>query len=136
MVRLIIGLKGSGKTKQLIEMTNKAVDSTKGNVVCVEKGEKLRHEIRREVRLIDTKLYGINGAAELYGLVSGILASNYDVKDLFIDSSLKICGDDMVAFVAFIRRLDELCAKLEVNCVTTVSIAPESFPEELSPYLF
>lgn len=136
MVRLIIGLKGSGKTKQLIEMTNKAVESTKGNVVCVEKGEKLRHEIRREVRLIDTKLYGINGAAELYGLVSGILASNYDVKDLFIDSSLKICGDDMVAFVAFIRRLDELCAKLEVNCVTTVSIAPESFPEELSPYLF
>lgn len=136
MVRLIIGLKGSGKTKQLIEMTNQAVDSSHGNVVCVEKGDKLRHEIRREVRLIDTDLYGLRGASELFGLVSGILASNYDVKDLFIDSSLKICADDMVAFVAFIRRLDELCTKLEVNCVTTVSIAPESFPEELSPYLF
>lgn len=136
MVRLIIGLKGSGKTKQLIEMTNQAVDSTRGNVVCVEKGDKLRHEIRREVRLIDTDVYDLCGASELFGLVSGILASNYDVKDLFIDSSLKICGNDMVAFVAFIHRLDELCAKLEVNCVTTVSIAPESFPEELSPYLF
>ncbi len=136
MVRLIIGLKGSGKTKQLIEMTNAAVDSTRGHVVCIEKGDKLRFDIRREVRLIDTDLYGIKGASELYGVVSGILASNYDVKDLYIDSSLKICSDDLPAFVDFIRRLDELCRKLEVNCVTTVSIAPESFPEELSPYLF
>lgn len=136
MVRLIIGLKGSGKTKQLIEMTNAAVDSTFGHVVCVEKGGKLMHEIRREVRLIDTDLYGVAGAPELFGLVSGILASNYDVKDLFIDSSLKICNNDLPEFVAFIRRLDVLCAKLEVNCVTTVSIAPENFPEELSNYLF
>lgn len=136
MVRLIIGLKGSGKTKQLIEMTNAAVDSTRGHVVCIEKGDKLRFDIRREVRLIDTDLYGIKGASELYGVVSGILASNYDVKDLYIDSSLKICADDLPSFVNFIQRLDELCRKLEVNCVTTVSIAPESFPEELSPYLF
>lgn len=136
MVRLIIGLKGSGKTKQLIELTNQAVDSTHGHVVCIEKGDKLRFDIRREVRLIDSDLYGVKGAGELFGMVSGILASNYDVKDLYIDSSLKICGNDLPSFVDFVRRLDLLCAKLEVNCVTTVSIAPESFPEELSPYLF
>ena len=136
MVRLIIGLKGSGKTKQLIDLTNAAVDSTNGHVVCVERDGKLRFDVRREVRLIETEQYDVKGAAELYGLVSGVLASNYDVKDLFIDSSLRICGDDLPAFVDFIRRLDKLCTAQEVNCVTTVSIAPENFPEELSAYLF
>ncbi len=136
MVRLIIGVKGTGKTKQLIDLTNSAVDSSNGHVVCIERGDKLRYDIRREVRLIDTKEYEVRGADELYGMVCGILATNYDVKDLFIDSSLKICDNDLESFCAFIRRLDQLCQRLEVNCVTTVSIAPENFPEELNGYLF
>lgn len=136
MVRLIIGVKGTGKTKQLIDLTNASVESSQGHVVCIERGDKLRYDIRREVRLIDTKEYEVKGAAELYGMVSGILATNYDVKDLYIDSSLKICENDLEAFGVFIRRLDALCARLEVNCVTTVSIATEDFPQELNSYLF
>lgn len=136
MVRLIIGVKGTGKTKQLIDLTNSAVDSSNGHVVCIERGDKLRYDIRREVRLIDTKEYGVSGAEELYGMVCGILATNYDVKDLFIDSSLKICNNEIDGFVAFIKRLDLLCQRLEVNCVTTVSISAEEFPEELNAYLF
>ena len=89
MLKLIIGLKGSGKTKQLIELANKAVEVSPGNVVCVEKSNKLTFDVHHKVRLIDTETYGVAGADQLYGLVCGILATNYDVKDLFIDSALR-----------------------------------------------
>jgi hypothetical protein len=136
MLKLIIGLKGSGKTKQLIELANKAVEVSPGNVVCVEKSNKLTFDVNHKVRLIDTETYGVAGADQLYGLVCGVLAANFDFKDLYIDSSLKICKDDMPAFAEFIKKLDELTTKLEVNCVTTVSAAQETIPEELQKYIF
>jgi hypothetical protein len=126
MVKLIIGLKGSGKTKQLIEMANKAVETSPGNVVCIEKGNKLLFDVRHQVRLVDTAVFGIESAKELYGMVCGIIGANYDIKDIFIDSSLKICIDDKDEFVWFIESLNKLCSEREINCVTTASIAPEA----------
>ena len=82
MVRIIIGLKGSGKTKHLIELANKAVETSPGNVVCIEKGNKLMFDILRQVRLVDTDLFGINNADQLYGMVCGIISANYDIKDI------------------------------------------------------
>ena len=136
MLKLIIGLKGSGKTKQLIELANKAVEVSPGNVVCVEKSNKLTFDVNHKVRLIDTETYGVAGADQLYGLVCGILATNYDVKDLFIDSALKICGDDAAAWVKFMDRLDQVCAKYEVQCTTTSSIDQADLPKELEKYVF
>ncbi len=136
MLKLIIGLKGSGKTKQLIELANKAVEVSPGNVVCVEKSNKLIFDVNHKVRLVDTEAYAVTNAQELYGLVCGILATNYDVKDLFIDSSLKICGDDTAAWVAFIAKLDQLCQKYEVQCTTTSSIDQADLPKDLEKYVF
>ncbi len=136
MVRMIVGLKGTGKTKTLIELANKSVETSPGHVVVVEKGNKLIFDVKHQVRLIDTDEYGVKGANELYGLVCGVLAANFDFKDLYIDSSLKICKDDMASFVEFIKRLDELTTKMEVNCVTTVSAAAESIPADLEKYIY
>lgn len=136
MIRMIVGLKGTGKTKHLIELANKAVETSPGHVVVIEKGNKLLLDLKHQARLIDTDEYSVAGADELYGLVCGALAANFDFKDLFIDSSLKICRNDMDDFVKFIGRLDKLTAELEVNCVTTVSAAPESIPESLQKYVF
>ena len=136
MLKLIIGLKGSGKTKQLIELANKAVEISPGNVVCVEKSNKLIFDVNHKVRLVDTEAYEVSNAQELYGLVCGILATNYDVKDLFIDSSLKICGDDIAAWVEFVQRVDALCAKYEVQCTTTSSIDQADLPKALEGYVF
>ncbi len=136
MLKLIIGLKGSGKTKNLIEQANKAVETSPGHVVCVEKSNKLIFDVSHKVRLVDTETYGVKSAAELYGLVCGILATNYDVKDLFVDSSLKICGDDVAAWVEFIGKLDEICKKFEINCVTTSSIDHSALPEVLEKYVY
>ncbi|MBR5296155.1 MAG: ATP-binding protein [Clostridia bacterium] len=136
MLKLIIGLKGSGKTKQLIELANKAVEVSPGNVVCVEKSNKLIFDVNHKVRLVDTEAYNVAGASELFGLVAGVLATNYDVKDLFIDSALKICGDDVAAWVEFMGRLEKLCAKYEVQCVCTSSIDQADLPKVLEQYVF
>ena len=129
MLKLIVGLKGSGKTKTLIEMANNALAETNGSVVCIEKGSKLIYDIKPQVRLIDTDNFGVTDAPSLYGFVAGILASNHDVTDLFIDSALKICKNDVPAFADMIDKLNGLTDKDGFNMVITSSIAKEDLPE-------
>lgn len=136
MLKLIVGLKGSGKTKTLIELANKAAENSPGHVACIERSNKLIFDINHKVRLVDTDAYAVFGAAELYGLVSGILATNYDIKDLFIDSALKICGDDVATWSEFLVKLDALCQKYEVNCVATSSIDHAAVPKVLEKYVY
>ncbi len=135
MLKLIIGVKGTGKTKALINMVNTAVENTSGNVVCIEKGDKLTYDVKHQARLIDTKQYFISDAQSLYGFVAGILASNHDVTDLFIDSALKICNNDSVAFDKFVEEVNALVEKLEVNVVITSSIPVEDASETVKKYL-
>ena len=132
MIKLFIGAKGSGKTKTLIELVNNAVATSQGSVVCIEKGNKLKLDITYKARLIDTDAYGIVDATSLYGFVAGILASNSDITDLFIDSSLKICGNDVVAFEEMLKKLDPITK--DVNLVMTVSIAIEDCPAGIKAY--
>ena len=135
MVKLIIGVKGTGKTKALINLVNTAADTSNGDVVCIEKGVKLRYDVKYRVRLIDTNQYIIDDAQSLAGFVAGILASNHDVTDLFIDSALKICNNDTVAFDKFLERVDVLATKYGVNVVMTSSIPVEEASEIVKKYL-
>ncbi len=135
MVRIIIGLKGSGKTKHLIELANKAVETSPGNVVCIEKGNKLMFDVRHQVRLVDTDVFGIENADQLFGMVCGIISANYDIKDIFIDSSLKICKDNKDDFVKLIEALDKITTQKEINLVTTASIDIADFPTSLNKYI-
>ena len=132
MIKLFIGAKGSGKTKTLIDLVNGAAAESKGSVVCIERGDKLRFDITSKARLIDTDYYNVDDAYKLYGFIAGILASNNDITDIFVDSSLKICGNDVSAFEGILGKLDEICK--EVNLVMTVSIATETCPEGIKAY--
>lgn len=132
MIKLFIGAKGSGKTKTLIELVNNATANSKGSVVCIEKGDKLTHDITYKARLVDTNYYKINDATALFGFVAGILASNNDITDLFIDSALKICGDDTAAFEEMLKKTEAIST--DVNIVMTVSIAVEDCPAGIKAY--
>lgn len=135
MVKLIIGGKGAGKTKTLIEMVNNAQSNTKGCVVCIEKGSKLRYDVNSQVRLIDTVEYLVSDAQSLFGFVAGILASNYDVTDIFIDSCLKICNEDIVAFEKFLLEVEALAHKNDVNFVITSSLATEDATDIVKKFI-
>ena len=135
MLKLIIGVKGTGKTKQLISMVGEALDSSDGNVVCIEKGDKLRFDVNYRCRLIDAESFDITEAASLYGFVAGILASNHDVTDLFIDSALKICGDDTAAFDKLLAALDAIAEKSDVKLVITSSLAVENATDTMKKYM-
>ncbi|MBQ8848816.1 MAG: ATP-binding protein [Clostridia bacterium] len=135
MLKLIIGVKGTGKTKALINLVNTAVENSHGNVVCIEKGDKLTYDVKHQARLIDTKQYFISDAQSLYGFIAGILASNHDVTDLFVDSALKICDNDSAAFDKFVEETNTLVEKLGVNVVMTSSIPVEEATETVKKYL-
>lgn len=135
MLKIFAGLKGSGKTKNLIEMVNTAQEKTKGNVVCIEYGTKLIHEINNATRLINIATYEVDDWKKLYGFVCGILASNYDLTDLFIDSALKICKDDLAGFEEFARKVTPLLESQNVSFTMTASVEVDKIPESLKAYL-
>lgn len=135
MLKLMIGVKGTGKTKTLIEMVNSAVNTSNGAVVCIEKGDKLRYDIKYQARLINTKEFMVDDAQSLYGFVAGILASNHDVTELFIDSALKICNNDMIAFEKMLDELDALVAKTGTSLFITSSMPMEEASDTIKKYL-
>ena len=135
MLKLIIGVKGTGKTKTLINLVNGALEVTKGDVVCIEKGVKLRYDIKPTARLIDVEEYMVDDAQSLYGFVAGILASNHDVTDLFIDSTLKICKGDVPAFETLVVELDKLITKIGLNMTMTVSMPEDEASETIRKFI-
>ena len=135
MLKLIVGVKGTGKTKTLINMVNGALEVTKGDVVCIEKGTKLRYDIKPSARLVDVDEYMVCDAQSLYGFIAGILASNHDVTDIFIDGTLKICNRDNAAFEKLAQELSVLINKIGVNLTMTVSMAEEDIPASVKALL-
>ena len=135
MMKIIIGVKGTGKTKTLIEMINSSLETSKGSVVCIEKGSNLRLTLSYNCRLINSDEYMINDAQSLYGFIAGLLASNHDITDLFLDATFRICNRDLDAFDKFVVEADALASKYDVNLVMTLSMPTENATENIKKYL-
>ena len=135
MLKLIIGVKGTGKTKALINLVNTASTDSKGDVVCIEKGVKLRYDVKSTVRLINTEEYFVADTDALYGFIAGIFASNHDITDLFVDSAFKICGNNAAEFDGFVDLVAKLAEKLGVNIVMTSSIPVEEASAVVNKYI-
>ncbi|MBO4212561.1 MAG: hypothetical protein J5894_00425 [Clostridia bacterium] len=135
MLKIIIGVKGTGKTKILIDMVNKATEESKGSVICIEKGSKLRSEVKFRTRLVNSEDYAINSAEALYGFMAGMLAGNHDVTDIFVDATLKICNKDVEACKAMFVKLDALSEKCETNIVMTFSAPIEDATDDIKKFI-
>ncbi|MCD7797254.1 MAG: hypothetical protein LUG95_06555 [Clostridiales bacterium] len=134
MIKLIIGNKGSGKTKKLIECVNECVLNSDGNVVCVEKEPKLTYDVSSKARLLETETYLINGHKAFYGFLAGICAGNYDVTDVLVDATFKIVGREYEKLVQFFEMLSELSDATDVNFYFTISCDKEDLPVEIFDY--
>ncbi len=135
MIKLIVGKKGSGKTKTLIDMISASAKTAHGNIVCIEKGLKLTYDIPHIVRLIDIDHYGISGYDAFYGFLSGIFAGNYDISEVYIDSILKIGNQDLEGLGVFFDRLSKLLDEVKAQVVFTVSADVSELPESVKKYL-
>ena len=132
MVTLLIGKKGTGKTKKLIDRANAAVAASSGNVVVIEKGAKLTYDVTHKARLIDTDQYAIDGYDMLYGFIGGICAGNYDVTDILVDSTFKIAPEAIAGLESFTKKLQELSESTSTNIVMLISADEADVPDSIN----
>ena len=136
MVKLIMGLKGSGKTKQLIQDINESVKNETGSMVCIEKGTKLRYDIDIRVRLIDYQEYMMGSLPFLKGFISGLHAGNFDISHIFIDSFYKLIENATVADVEdFVLWCDKFGKANDLSFTIVVSEDPAKATEAMKSYL-
>lgn len=115
MIQLITGSNGTGKTKQLVENMISAAANSKGNIIYIDNGSKLALSIPSSIRFIDTEDYNVSGCTAFFGFVSGLCAGNYDLTDIFVDSTLQIISDEDADMQAFFDQIAELSQATGVN---------------------
>ncbi|MGN0584614.1 MAG: hypothetical protein ACI4JD_04095 [Ruminococcus sp.] len=134
MIQLITGKKGTGKTKILIEKINSAVSATNGCLVCIEKGATIRSSISYKVRWCDTEQFAVDSFDTFYGFVAGMLAGNYDIKEIFVDGIFKIAGADYEALGVMLDKLAKLTGD-DVQIVFTLSADNSELPSSVTKYI-
>ena len=135
MIHVIMGLKGSGKTKKLIDAVHSAVAEAHGDVVCIEYGKKLTYDVSYKVRLVDSKEYAISSTEMLKGFLSGLHAGNFDITHVFIDNLYKTIGADKAAGEEFIAWCAKFAADNSMNITISVSEDPANASEVVKQYL-
>ena len=135
MIHVIMGLKGSGKTKKMIDSINEALASANGDVVCIEYGKHLTYDINYRVRLVDSKEYGIVNSDMLKGLLSGLHAGNFDITHVYIDNLYKTIGTDRANGEAFVAWCAAFAEANNMNITITISDDPALASEAMKQYL-
>ena len=135
MIHVIMGLKGSGKTKKLIDSVNATAATAAGVVVCIEYGNKLTYDVKSSVRLVNSKEYGISNSCMLKGFLSGLHAGNYDITHVYIDNLYKTIGTDRAVGEEFILWCAEFAKANNMEITLTVSDDPALASEEIKAFL-
>ncbi|HJD13490.1 MAG TPA: twitching motility protein PilT [Candidatus Ruminococcus avistercoris] len=131
MVQLIIGDKGEGKTKQLLDKVNEAIQEARGNIVYLDKSTKHMYELNNKIRLIDVSGFPLKNSDEFIGFICGILSQDHDLEQIYLDSFIKIArlGDEDVTDT--ILQLDAISEKFGVDFVISVSINENAISDAL-----
>lgn len=129
MVQLIVGKKGKGKTKQLLDKVNSEVKDISGSIVYLDKSTKHMYELNNKVRLIDVSRYMIENADEFLGFVCGIISQDHDLEQMYFDSFLKIAVLEGKDISAVIEKLDKMSDFFQVDFILSVSMDESELPE-------
>lgn len=136
MVKVIVGLRGTGKTKRLVELISRAVQEEHGNVVCIEKDKKLTYDIPYQVRLIHASDYPIGTFEFMRGFISGLRAGNYDITHIFIDNFHKMFTSSTDAQAAeFLDWLDAFASKEGLSFTISITADPETVSDGIKKYI-
>ena len=136
MVKLILGLKGSGKTKKLVDLVREAVKMENGDVVCIEKEKKLTYDIPYQARLIEAGSYDTGSYEFIKGFICGLHSGNYDITHVFVDNFYKIVSNkDPVVFGEFIDWLEDFSVKDKIEFVIRVTMDPDTVGDAIKKYM-
>ena len=136
MVKVIVGLKGSGKTKQLIDSINTAVKTESGSMVCIEKGSALTFDIDYRVRLIDASEYDIGSYTFLKGFISGLHAGNFDISHIFLDGLYKLADSkDREETAEFLGWCEKFGAANKIEFTISISDELAAMPASVAKYV-
>ena len=135
MIQFIVGPKGSGKTRRVIEMANRATTETKGNIVFIDGDHRRMLELKYQVRFVNVNEFEIEDLNVLYGFLCGIIAGDYDVEQIYIDGILEALTGDINNIKSFVDNINKLSDKFNVNFIITLSGSSESLPVFLREYV-
>ncbi len=135
MIKVIIGKKGSGKTKHMIDEVNTAVKEEPGCLVFLSKGNRLMYDLAHNVRYMNTQEFSIENYDEFYGFICGIISNNFDTSHIFIDSIWKIVESEEHGFEVFLKQLEDIGEKFNIHFSISISADKNDAPEYLKPYL-
>ena len=131
MIQMIVGEKGKGKTKILLDKVNEAARNAKGNIVFIDKDSSHMYELKNSIRLVNVSEYLIKSPEEFTGFVSGIISADHDLEQLFLDRYLKIASADENGFADSLRKIDEISSKFNITVTVSISIEKKALPEDL-----
>lgn len=131
MIQLIVGKKGKGKTKQLLDKVNQEIKEITGNIVYLDKSTKHMYELNNKVRLIDVSQFMVESNREFLGFVSGIISQDHDLQQMYFDSFLKIACLEDGDIAATVEKLEKLSKRFEVDFILSVSLDESELPESL-----
>lgn len=134
MVKLIAGLKGTGKSKQVVKTANEHVASAKGNIIYIDDDNRPMHELDYKIRFIDVSELPICIVTEFFGFISGIIASNYDIEHIYIDGVFNKVEISEEALAKWFERIEALSVKYNINFTVTLNVE-EKTPASLEKYL-
>ena len=133
MVQLILGKKGKGKTKIVLDMVNKEIAGANGNIVYLDKGIDHMYELNNKIRLINVKDYGVSNADEFIGFIRGILSQDHDLEQIYFDSFLKIANleNNMDRLEEVVNKLNDISEAYGFKIIASVSMDEAELPESL-----
>lgn len=131
MIQLIVGEKGKGKTKILLDKANSEIKTAHGSIVYLDKSTKHMYELNNRIRLIDVSSFELQSSGEFIGFICGILSQDHDLEQMYLDSFLKIAQTDEAQAAELLKKLDEIGQKFNVSFVVSISVGADAIPEEL-----
>ena len=135
MIQVIFGRKGSGKTKRILDMANTSMKTAKGEIVFIDDDNRYMFDLRHEIRFVNAKEYKIANPDMLLGFLSGIVAANYDMNEMYVDGFLRLVEADLDELEPFFSRLDALSAEHNLTIIISTSGSSDEPPAYLTKYL-
>ena len=129
MVKLIIGNKGDGKTKHLLDRVNNQIKTASGNIVYLDKSTKHMHELNNKVRLINVKDYPLKNSDEFIGFICGIISQDYDLEQMYLDSFLKIAHLEGKDLSDTLTQLNQISEQFKVDLCISISVEEKDVPD-------